>query len=168
MSSHTFKEIIMNNFNEIKSRNELAQYLGIPLKKLTYVLYVKKPDNYYKSFEIPKKSGELRCINAPTGDLKKIQSKLADALWGFQKYLVKSKKISTNISHGFEKGKGIITNAKIHVNKRYIVNIDLENFFESFHFGRIRGYFEKNHNFNLPIEVATIIAQLTCYKGVLS
>ncbi|WP_353618719.1 retron Ec67 family RNA-directed DNA polymerase/endonuclease [Bacillus sp. ISL-37] len=71
------------------------------------------------------------------------------------------------LSHAFEKEKSIITNAKIHRNKRLVLNIDLESFFESFHFGRVRGFFIKNYNFLLTSEVATVIAQLTCYKGTL-
>lgn len=52
--------------------------------------------------------------------------------------------MKSNISHGFEKNKNIVTNAKVHCNKRYVVNIDLEDFFESFNFGRVKGYFEHN------------------------
>lgn len=73
--------------------------------------------------------------------------------------------IKPNISHGFEKEKSIITNAKIHRNKRYVLNLDLASFFDSFHFGRIQGYFEKNNHFKLPHDVAVILAQLTCYQG---
>lgn len=155
----------MNKFDRIKSRNDLADFLGVPLKRLTYILYIKGPDNYYSSFEIPKKNKEPRLINAPNGELKELQRKLSHSLWDFEKQLVKNKKIITKVSHGFEKEKSIITNAKVHVNKNYVLNLDLEDFFESFHFGRVRGYFEKNRNFKLPIEVATIIAQLACYKG---
>src|SRR5699024_7070708 len=68
---------------------------------------------------------------------------------------------------GFIPGKSIITNARIHRNKRLVVNIDLKDFFPSFHFGRVRGFFEKNKYFLLSREVSTIIAQLTCYKGSL-
>jgi len=64
-------------------------------------------------------------------------------------------------------GKSIFTNAKIHKNKRYVFNTDLKDFFGSFHFGRVRGFFNKNKEFMLPIEVATVIAQLVCYKGKL-
>jgi len=157
----------MDKFNDIKSRNDLATFLGIPLKKLTYVLYVKKTEKYYKSFEIPKKNGESRIINAPQSDLKEIQKKLASGLCKFHKEYIESEGVNLKISHAFEKEKGIITNAIIHRNKRYVLNIDLENYFESFHFGRVKGFFEKNKEFNLPIDVATIIAQLTCYKGYL-
>lgn len=72
-----------------------------------------------------------------------------------------------NISHAFQKEKSIITNAQIHRNKRFVLNIDLENFFNSFHFGRVKGFFEKDKNFKVPPDVALIIAQLTCYQGVL-
>lgn len=157
----------MKKFNEIKSRAELAQFLKIPLKKLTHILYKKRIESYYKSFEIPKKNGGTRHINAPVGDLKELQRKISDSLWNHQKKIIEKEKINTNVSHGFEKKKGIITNAEVHRNKRYVLNMDFENFFDSFHFGRVRGYFIKNRNFQLPIEVATILAQLTCYEGKL-
>ena len=77
---------------------------------------------------------------------------------------VRNKIENTNISHAFEKRKSIITNARIHRNKRYVINLDLENFFDSFHFGRVLGYFEKNKNFMLPHEVAVALTQLVCYQ----
>lgn len=86
-------------------------------------------------------------------------------MWSYQKSIWEEKGIKPNISHAFEKEKSIITNAKIHRNKRFVLNLDLENFFDSFHFGRVQGYFEKNCNFKLPHEVAVILAQLTCYQG---
>ena len=48
-----FGEGPMKKFCDIQSRNELADYLGIPRSKLTHILYVKKPDSYYTTFEIP-------------------------------------------------------------------------------------------------------------------
>ncbi|MBQ8913357.1 MAG: retron Ec67 family RNA-directed DNA polymerase/endonuclease [Lachnospiraceae bacterium] len=155
----------MLKFNEISYRDELAEFLNIPLKKLTYILYVKKVDSYYTSFQIPKKNGDYRSIDAPYGDLKYIQKILAIKLWEYHNKYTSDNNINMKVSHAFEKKKSIITNAIIHKNKRFILNIDLSDFFASFHFGRVRGFFEKNKEFNLPIEVATIIAQLTCYKG---
>ena len=40
----------MWNFSEIKTRNDFADFLRIPRNKLTHILYVKKPDSYYKTF----------------------------------------------------------------------------------------------------------------------
>ncbi|MCO7137745.1 retron Ec67 family RNA-directed DNA polymerase/endonuclease [[Clostridium] leptum] len=155
----------MKKFCDIQSRNDLADFLNIPRSKLTHILYVKKPDRYYSIFEIPKRNGEMRTICASSGDLKVLQGKLSDMLWFYQKSIWEAENIKSNISHAFEKEKSIITNAKIHRNKRFVINLDLENFFDSFHFGRVQGYFEKNKNFRLPHDVAVIIAQLVCYQG---
>ena len=157
----------MNTIDKVKTRNELADFLMISRKKLSYILYVKGVDNLYTSFDIPKKNGDLRHIHAPKRELKFIQKRLADALYTYHKDILLKNNINPNISHAFQKGKSFITNASIHRNKRFVINLDLENFFDCFHFGRVRGYFLKNHNFQLPVEVATVIAQLTCYQGVL-
>jgi hypothetical protein len=155
------------SFSILKTRNELADYLCVPRKKLTYILYIKEIDNCYTSFEIPKKNGELRNINTPIATLKHFQRNLVNRLEQQQALMLEKTKTTLNISHGFVKGKTIFTNAQIHKNKRYVLNLDLENFFDCFHFGRVQGYFMKNKQFQLPYEVATVIAQLTCYQGKL-
>ena len=155
----------MYRFNEISSRNQLADCLGVPRSKLAYLLFIKKTENLYTTFEIPKKSGGSREINAPQAELKNVQRKLSDALQEYQRTYRKEQGINAILSHAFEKEKSIITNAKIHRNKRYVLNIDLQDFFTSFHFGRVRGFFEKDKNFLLPYEVAVTIAQIACYNG---
>jgi RNA-directed DNA polymerase len=50
--------------------------------------------------------------------------------------------------------------------KNLVLNIDLENFFPSIHFGRVRGMFRKPP-FNLPEPVAATLAQLCTDGGVL-
>lgn len=157
----------MEEIKEIRTRNELADYIGVPRKKLSYILYVKKIENLYESFKIPKKNGGFRQIHAPKKDLKQIQKSLAEALYKCEKEIAKKNGLNSNISHAFEKGKSFITNAQIHRNKRFVINVDLENFFDSFHFGRVRGYFMKNKNYQCSEEVATTIAQIACYEGKL-
>ncbi len=157
----------MTGLNSVKSRSDLAHYLNIPPSKITYILFKRGVDSYYAEFEIPKKTGDPRRICAPTGDLKGVQRQLTDALWEHQKSVYDDLGIKPNISHAFEKGKSIITNAKIHRNKRFVVNVDLKDFFDSIHIGRVCGFFEKNKHFALPHEVAVTIAQLACYKGKL-
>lgn len=154
-------------FSDISTRNELADFLQISRKSLAYILYKNGIDAYYSSFDIPKKSGGFRQINAPKHHLKFAQKRLSFALWNHQNTMRKEHNIKGNISHAFEKKKSIITNAEVHKNKKFVLNIDLTNFFGSFHFGRVVGFFSKNHDFKLPIEVATVIAQLACYNGCL-
>ena len=153
-------------FKNIYNKKSLAEFLGINYSYLTYILYAKGPDNLYVSFDIPKKSGEMRHINAPIQPLKHVQKRLSKELYKAQeKYYLKGSE--NGVTHGFVKHRSFISNAKNHRHKKYILNIDLENFFDSFHFGRVKGYFEKNNNFKCPSEVAICIAQLTCYQGKL-
>lgn len=157
----------MNPFDSVNDRTDFAKVLDIPKKKLTYVLYIKEIEHSYENFKIPKKSGGFREINAPSSDLKEIQQSLAKVLVDYKEQLRKTKKISRKISYAFEKNVSIMDNAQIHRNKKIVLNIDLESFFSSFHFGRVRGYFQKNIDFKLPLEIATLIAQLTCYNRCL-
>ena len=157
----------MSFFQHIETRNELADFLGIPRKKLTHLLYVQRIENCYHMFEVPKRAGGTRVICAPTGDLKSLQRSLARRLQEHCLRCREERGLSVNIAHAFQPRRGIITNAYIHRNKRYVFNTDLEDFFGSIHFGRIRGYFQKNEYFQMPAEVATILAQLCCYQGKL-
>ncbi|RSA46067.1 reverse transcriptase domain-containing protein [Enterococcus faecium] len=154
----------MENLKKAKNRKDFAELINVPLHKLTYVLYKVKVENLYTSFQIPKRSGGVRTIHAPHQDLRDIQKKLADLLVKYKNIIQATNNMKLNISHGFEKNKSIITNARIHRNKRFVFNVDLENFFESFHFGRVKGFFEKNEHFMLPSEIAVIIAQICCYN----
>ncbi len=162
---------------KLETRRDLANTLHILESTLTYVLYKKGVDSFYTQFKIPKKNGDMRVIHAPNRQLKYIQQKLSTLLSQYDK--------PNKVVHGFKAGKtevtsfknnfhkkhkfdiGIITNALKHRNKKIVINIDLKNFFDSFHFGRVRGYFHKNKLFKLPLNLATILAQLTCYKGKL-
>lgn len=44
--------------NDLKNRDDLAKFLKIELKNLTYILYKKKVENFYATFTIPKKNGK--------------------------------------------------------------------------------------------------------------
>lgn len=184
----------MNTLAKLKeatNREDFAKLLKIELKTLTYCLYRLKPDNQYKTFSIPKKRGGERIINAPYDRLKMIQKKLSLLLQDCEdeingSYFSKDKNIDTpkqkslcriknvreshkeaTLSHGFERYRSVLTNAHMHLGKRNILNIDLEDFFDSFNFGRVRGFFIKNRNFLLQPEIATIIAQIACYNNKL-
>lgn len=159
------KVIVMNQRGSgIQDKRDLCRKLRIQYRLLTYILYKKGIDSFYEQFKISKKSGGIRIISAPKRPLKFVQKRLAQMLQTFYDGSTTKK---NNIAHGFLKSRSIITNARNHRNKRYVINIDLENFFDSFHFGRVCGFFEKNKNFLFPKEVAVTLAQLTCYEGSL-
>lgn len=135
----------------------IAEKFGLSYKRLAKIIY---PDTHrnYESFEIPKKNGKKRRIDAPKPNLLKIQRILAEELT--QKYSPKKG------CHGFVKDRSIVTNAKNHTNKKYVFNIDLEDFFGSIHFGRVRNLL-KLPPFNYSNESAIILAHICCHNGVL-
>ena len=151
----------MSNYDE--ARKEVAKLINIELRVITYVLYKIGIEESYKSFEIPKKAGGTRVIDSPNKQLKRIQRQLGKKIYDIHKNYIDQKRIASNISHGFETGKGIITNARIHKIKKYLLNIDIANFFSSINFGRVQGYFNKSQEFMFSKEVSTIISQLVCY-----
>ncbi len=167
LHAYLYGVCLMKKICDIKTRNELADFLKIPRQKFTQILYSIYPNNCYTTFKIPKKKGGTRSISAPNDELKEIQCRIVKALSDYQQTLLEDNHVVNNISHAFERGKSIISNAKVHRNKRLVLNVDLKDFFDSFHFGRVCGYFEKNKYFMLPHEVAVILAQLSCYEGKL-
>ena len=121
----------------------------------------------YITFEIPKKHGTTnRRINAPQGVLREIQKDLSIYL---TKCLdeIEEKKQYAQISFAFRKHKSIYYNAELHTRCKWIINIDLEDFFPSINFGRVRGFFIKDRNFELSNKVATAIARIACHENQL-
>ena len=100
----------MTIFNGMKTRVDLAKAIDIPLKTLTYILYVKGVNNYYTSFMIDKKNGTQRLIEAPQKELKQVQVALEKLLMAEQAKVWKEKDIHPNLSHAFikKKKKGLL------------------------------------------------------------
>ena len=143
-----------NSFLNISSIDQLCSILNISRKQLYYILFIKRKK--YRKFEIAKKSGGKRIILAPSDDLKSIQRKLAHILYNCYDFL--------DVQHGFIKNKSCVTNAWPHIGKRFVLNIDLNNFFDTIHFGRIQGLF-MNKPFYFNRNLATILAKIVCDEG---
>lgn len=148
-------EKLASAFKAVTSRQELATLLGASLRNMLY--YVRAHPEPYRSFEVKKRNGSQRTISAPVEGLKIIQRKLSDFLYAIYRTRV--------CVHGFAKDRSILSNAEKHVDKRYVLNFDLEDFFGSIHVGRVIGLFEKTFHFNKP--VATLLGQICCRMGKL-
>ncbi|WP_439842012.1 retron Ec67 family RNA-directed DNA polymerase/endonuclease [Aeromonas taiwanensis] len=147
------------------TKRALAKLLDVNPSFLTKTLYLTNDELKYTSFDIPKRNGEPRKIHAPSKELKDLQSRLSVLLLDCIDEINKERKITPKLSHGFVRKRSIITNAKNHIHKKYVLNIDLNDFFGSFNFGRVRGFFIKNKHFELHEHIATVIAQIACYKN---
>ena len=152
-----------------KDLADVANLLGFKTKTLAYLLYRVPPNRRYSAFQINKTSGGSRNILAPIAPLKLVQKRLSDHLQSCLTGIEKSQIARPNcvISHGFKPGFSIATNAANHIGRQWVFNLDLEDFFPSINFGRVRGYFIKNKHFQLNEKVATILAQIICHDNQL-
>ncbi|MDD2776251.1 MAG: reverse transcriptase domain-containing protein [Gallionella sp.] len=119
------------------------------------------PRPTYKTFIIKKRNGDPRVIHAPKKHLKDIQHKLLD-------HFYKHAGLMKPCVHGFTPERSIVSNAQAHCSSKtkHLLNIDIENFFPSITFYRVRGLLQKSP-FHFSYEVATVIAHICTFDGVL-
>lgn len=133
----------------------LANAMQVDLKTLRYLLYNRKVSriSHYHTFEIPKKTGGKRLIAAPKKKLKALQRwVLAHILEGFA--------LADQV-HGFRQAHSIQTNALPHVGKDVVINLDLQNFFPTISYARVKGLFG---SFGYSEQFATLFA-LICTQA---
>ncbi|WP_207230929.1 retron Ec67 family RNA-directed DNA polymerase/endonuclease [Bradyrhizobium sp. Leo121] len=157
---------VLGDLKAATSLSDLAKLIGYKPSALSFLIHHAPATSKYTSFSVPKKSGGVRLINAPSPKLKTLQQHLVTLLTKCRKEIDEASNLKP-LSHGFRKGQSIITNANPHIRRRYVLNLDLEDFFPSINFGRVRGYFIKNNDFKLHKDVATVIAQIACHANSL-
>ncbi len=156
----------LKHLRDASSLRDISKLLGFKPSAISYLLYKLPLDKKYKKFKISKKNGGDREINAPIESLKKLQRRLADVLFRCREEIDAESSLRP-LSHGYRKHCSIVTNASIHKGRRFVLNLDIQDFFPSFNFGRVRGFFIKNRSFELNDKVATIIAQIACHENSL-
>lgn len=157
----------LEKLQESKSLSDLANLLGFAPKGVSYILYKMPVANKYRTFDIAKKSGGTRTINAPEKSLSLLQKRLGGLLYESVAEIQKSNPNFWRASHGFQKNRTIISNAEVHRRRRFVFNVDIEDFFGTLNFGRVRGFFIHDNNFALDPTIATIIAQIACHDNAL-
>lgn len=146
-------QILHTKFHSKDLGDFLSEVASLSL--LDYI--ITRKDSYYRNFRVKKKNGTYRYINEPLNQLFTIQKEFS------QFFLIN--RANNYHSHGFELKKNIITNANKHVNKKIVLNIDLEDFFSNISISRIgKLLLEK---FNISEVEAIKIADLLTYKNSL-
>ncbi|MDG2941200.1 reverse transcriptase domain-containing protein [Exercitatus varius] len=139
--------------------------LKITAKEFGYVVYHLSDDLKYEEFYIPKKNGTLRRIHSPKPALKYIQKEFSSIIFNCINEIRLDNINYLACNHAFERDKSIVSNANLHKNKKFILNIDINDFFGSIHYGRIKGFLANDSHFKLNEKVSQIIARLaTCHK----
>ena len=139
-------------FRQLASRRDLAAFLRIPLKQLSYWAFRVDKRQAYRTFLIPRRNGKERRIEAPTRTLKYLQRLIHESmsrLYGPHPAV-----------HGFRSEHSIVTNAKSHLGRKYVLNIDIQDFFPSITRKRIYGRLIAEP-YSLNSTVAHVISMLS-------
>ena len=110
----------MLSLPEMTSIEEFAQLLRLPKDYLNQ--FIKNNAKFYHEFKVAKKTGGYRRIKQPHKELKAIQR------WILRNILDQLQ--PSPYCKGFIKNCSNLDNATPHQQKQYILNIDLENFFD--------------------------------------
>lgn len=118
--------LLKKNCPPIFDMNDFCEQAGCE-KKYTRYLYSKlKPQDTafgYYNYHIPKKSGKMRSISEPYEELKYIQTWIKDNIL--------EKNELRKMAKAFVKGISIKDNANIHKGQKYILGLDIKDFFPS-------------------------------------
>ncbi|MCE7735786.1 MAG: RNA-directed DNA polymerase [Candidatus Heimdallarchaeota archaeon] len=136
----------------ISDSHQLAKLLGISIAQIKYFAYHRKSSqvNHYVDFYIPKGKRGRRLISRPKKELENIQSIIKKEILD---------KISfSDAVFGFIPGKSHINNAQEHVKRDFIINIDIQDFFPSTNFYKVRSIFR---NLGYSGEISSVLALLT-------
>jgi hypothetical protein len=150
------KEDLLSLLNDIVS-DELGKdsTFTFSMKQLNYYCNPNLVRGRYTHFFIPKKSGGVRRISAPSRGLRHILY--------YINVIFKAMYQPSDYAMGFVEGRSVLDNATRHIGQNYVFNIDLENFFPSIVQPRVWKRLQlKPFSFNRPI--ANILAGLCCIR----
>ena len=146
--------LLKNDLPVIFDIAHLSKLIGTDVDFLTKLVF--SQDLFYKEAHIPKKSGGVRILNIPSLELKYIQR------WILDNILSKIK--ISRFATGFCNDCSILDNAKYHLNKQCVINIDIQDFFPSISFNRV---FKVFAYYGYTKEVSFFLAKLCTYEDEL-
>ena len=140
------------NYRNLESLRDLADFWGVAPRQLSFYAFRVDKRIAYSTFKIPRRNGKTRRIDAPKPTLKYFQRLIHESL---------TKIYGPHPAvHGFCAERSIITNAQNHLNRRYVLNIDLADFFPSITRPRIYGRLV-TEPYLLHPRIANLIAALS-------
>lgn len=141
--------VVLNKINSLLYNDSIAE-----IKIAEIYFFASNSTSSYNTFNISKKTGGIRKIYAPKKRLKEILKPLS--------ILLQCVYVPSQHCHGFTWNKSIVSNAKCHLGKNYVYNLDLTNFFPSIHQTRINKRLQLEP-FNFNLELAKTISSLCCF-----
>ena len=126
-----------NELPQLDTPEQLANALEISMSELRWLAFHRDAAEslHYTPFEIPKRDGGKRMIWAPRPKLKRAQH------WILANILAQLP--VHGAAHGFLQERSILTNARVHVNSKRLIRMDMKDFFPTITFPRVKGVFRK-------------------------
>lgn len=143
----------------LTSAAELAAAMGVTVGALRFLAYAREVSRvtHYRRFAVPKKSGGERVISAPMPRLKRAQEWVLAQILG---------RVPVDAAaHGFVVARSTVSNAGPHVGAAVVVNLDLEDFFPTLDYRRVKGLYR---GLGYGEQVATVLALLSTEAEVTS
>lgn len=137
---------------EFVDEASLLAYLGLSSIELRKIWFFR--EQMYQHFSIAKGPNKVRMISAPDRRLKFLQRKLADKLTELYR--------PRNPVHGFVAERSVKTNALAHLRRRFVINIDLKDFFPTITENRVKGLLS---SLGIDPGVVNIIGKICCNNG---
>ena len=146
---------------KVKTIADLALFLSVNVQNLQTL----KPEEHYLTFQIPKPGKvEKRTIETPKDPLKPILSRISDSL----QWLYSQNK--TDAAYGFIRSgrndadkRNIFTNAQRHLGKKYLLNIDLDNFFYQVDLVNVTNLFNNCRMFSFDPDTEKMVTKLVTF-----
>ncbi|MCE9672179.1 reverse transcriptase family protein [Myxococcus stipitatus] len=151
------KPEVATRLPELRDRADVARLVGLDERELAALMRPgSEPGSSYVEFDVPKRSGGVRRLCAPRARLKAAQRALLDNLLTH---------LPTHpAAHGFVPERSTVTNAQPHTGANVVVRVDVEDFFPSVHYRRVKGLFEA---YGYGAQVASTLAGLTTWRAKL-
>jgi RNA-directed DNA polymerase len=128
-----------------------ATAVAMTVPRLRWLAYHRDVDSgtHYQRWTVPKRDGTPRLISAPKPDLKAVQRWIA-------------REVTEHLpvhgaAHGFLVGRSIATNARPHAGARVVVKLDIQGFYPTVTFRRVKGLLR---HAGLGEQLATLMALL--------
>ncbi len=147
--------ISQNDLPFLYDTHQLAHFLHIPRRYL--FRWFRDVSSCYTPIELPKKNGGVRHLHAPDIALMTVQRRILSG--------IVSRLPISRYATAYVKGKHLTDNAAPHCGHRYLLKLDITDFFGSIRFDQV--YSAAFNTTRFPKLIGVMLTTLCCYEDVL-
>lgn len=144
---------LLTLLNRLKEDDLGGKTYPFTIEQLNYFCHPARNAGHYVNFTIPKKSGGVREISAPTKILK--------SLLTYVNVMLQALYDPSPAAMGFVPGRSVVDNALRHIGMNYVFNLDLCDFFPSIPQARVWGVL-RSKSIGFSENIASALAGLCC------